>query len=139
LKVRKRWLRCYVLYLADRPTGFWIGDINQGIFGSDYLGFDPEFEKYSPGMYLILKVIEGFCEGNGEKVSGVDFAAGHTQHKEVLSSSVLTETSVYIFAESFKGLAINIVNTVALATDKALKQVLERTGFLQKVKKAFRG
>lgn len=139
LKARKGWLRGYVLYLADRPAAFWIGDINQRIFGSDFLGFDPEFEKYSPGMYLILKVIEGFCEGNGEKASGVDFATGHAQYKEVLSSSVLTETSVYIFAQSFKGLAINVVNTVALATDKALKQVLERTGFLQKVKKAWRG
>ena len=64
LKATKGWLRAYVLYLADCPCAFWMGDINRGIFGSDYLAFDPAFAKYSPGMYLILQVIEGFCNGS---------------------------------------------------------------------------
>ena len=75
-----------MLYIADRPCSFWIGDVNQGTFGSDYLAYDAEFEKYSPGMCLILKVIEGFCDENPQGITEVDFATGYAQYKEVLSN-----------------------------------------------------
>jgi CelD/BcsL family acetyltransferase involved in cellulose biosynthesis len=138
LKAEKGWLRGYVLYLRDRPAAFWIGDMNQGVLGGDYVGFDPVFGEYSPGMYLMFKVIEGFCAGS-ENVAGVDFATGSAEYKEALSNCVWDETEVYIFAPSFKGIALNVVKTSAAGIDKALKSFLERTGFLQKVKKAWRG
>jgi len=138
LKATKGWLRAYVLYLADCPCAFWMGDINRGIFGSDYLAFDPAFAKYSPGMYLILQVIEGFCKGTDEAVTGIDFATGRAQYKEILSTREWQEISVYIFAPSFKGLALNAIRTVAGGIDKGLKRVLVQTGLLQKIKKAWR-
>jgi hypothetical protein len=138
LKAAKGWLRAYVLYLGESPCAFWMGDINEGIFGSDYLAFDPVFAKYSPGMYLILQVIEGFCNGTDGAVSGVDFATGRAQYKEILSSREWQEISVYIFAPSFKGLALNAVRTVAGGVDRGLKRLLVQTGLLQKIKKAWR-
>jgi hypothetical protein len=138
LKAEKGWLRGYVLYIGEKPAAFWIGDINEGVFGSDYLGFDPAFGKYSPGMYLVIKVIEGFCSGSGQ-VTGVDFATGHAEYKETLSNCVWKETDVYIFAPSFKGIALNMLKTSAVGADHALKRVLKRTGLLQKIKKGWRG
>lgn len=137
-KAEKGWLRAYILYIEDRPSAFWIGDLNEGVFGSEYLGFDTTFAKYSPGMCLILKVIEGFCEG-GENVSGIDFASGQAQYKETLSDRVWRETSVFIFGPSLRGIALNLVKTSAVGIDHALKNVLERTGLLQKIKKSWRG
>ncbi len=138
LKAEKGWLRAYVLYLGHKPAAFWIGDINNGVFGSDYLGFDPAFGKYSPGMYLILRVVEGFC-GGSENVTGADFATGHAEYKEALSDRVWGETDVYIFARSLRGIALNFVKTSAVGIDHALKNVLERAGLLQKIKKSWRG
>jgi len=131
-------LRAYVLYLADRPCAFWVGDINGNTFGSDWLAFDSEFAKYSPGMFLILKVIEGFCDGNREGVTAVDFATGHAQYKEVLSNQEWRETCSYIFAPTLKGISLNFAWTLIGGMDKAIKKALSSTGFLQRIKKGWR-
>jgi len=138
LKAERGWLRGYVLYVAERPLAFWIGDINQNTFGSDYLAYDAEFGKYSPGMVLITKVIEGFCDGNREGVSAVDFATGHAQYKEVLSNQRWSEVSVYICAPSAKGIGLNMVRSFIGGMDQAIKKALAHTTLLQKIKKAWR-
>ena len=138
LMAEKGWLRAYVFYLAERPCAFWIGDINGGTFGSDYVGHDAEFGKYSPGMFLINKVIEGFCDGNHEGVTGVDFSPGNAQYKEVLSNHRWRETSVYIFAPSLKGIGLNLVRSLTVGMDQTIKKALLRTNLLQKPKKGWR-
>jgi hypothetical protein len=138
LKAERGWLRGYVLYVAGKPRAFWVGDMNAGVFGSDYLAYDGELGKYSPGMCLILKVIEGFYEADGEKVTGIDFGTGHAQYKEVLSNQNYTEVSVRIFAPSAKGIGLNAFCSVVGGTDKAIKKVLASTNLLPRIKKAWR-
>jgi CelD/BcsL family acetyltransferase involved in cellulose biosynthesis len=139
LKAGKGWLRGYILYLDNRPCAFWVGDVNENTFGSDYVGYDAEFANHSPGMYLVMKVIEGFCEGRHEGVTEVDFGTGHAQYKQVLSSREWRERCVYIFAPTFKGVGINIVRSLIVGSDQIMKKVLSRMNLLQKVKKAWRG
>lgn len=138
LMAENGWLRAYVLYLAERPCAFWIGDINQDTFGSDYIGFDTEFGKYSPGMFLTTRVIEGFCDGNREGVTAVDFGPGDAQYKEVLSNERWRETALYIFAPSLKGISLNLVRSSIVGIDQTIKRGLARTNLLQKVKKTWR-
>lgn len=137
-RAERGWLQAYVLYVAGRPCAFWIGDMNAGAFGSDYLAYDGNYAKYSPGMYLIFKVIEGFCDNREEGVKRVDFATGHAQYKEVLSNQMWTETSAYIFAPTAKGMFLNIFRSIVGRVDKGIKNVLARTNLLTKVKKAWR-
>lgn len=132
------WLRAYVLYLGDRPCAFWIGDINQGTFGSDYIGYDAEFGKYSLGIFLVTKVIEGFYSDNGERVTGIDFGPGNAQWKESLSNQQWQETAVHIFAPSVKGVGLNLTRTVVAGADQAIKKMLTSAGLLQKIKKQLR-
>jgi len=139
LKAEKGWLQGYVLYLDERPCAFWLGDINGKTFGSDYVGYDAEFASHSPGMYLVMRVIEGFCDGHREGVTEVDFGTGHAQYKQVLSNQEWCETSVYVFAPTFKGMSINLVRSIIVGTDQLIKKMLARTNLLQKVKKAWRG
>lgn len=138
LKAERGWLRGYVLYLGGKPCAFWIGDINRGTFGSDYLGYDPDFAKHSPGMYLIMRVIEGFCDGHREGVTTVDFGPGHAQYKEVLSNREWREASVYIFAPTLKGISLNLVRGAMGGMDQIAKKALARTNLLRKIKKAWR-
>lgn len=138
LKAGNGWLRGYVLYLGGRPCAFWLGDVNAGVFGSDYIGYDAEFASHSPGMYLIMRVVEGFCNGNGDGVSGIDFGTGYAQYKEILSNREFREISVYMFAPTVKGISLNAVRTVVGRTDLAFKAVLDRTNLLQRAKKAWR-
>src|SRR5208282_4893805 len=137
-KAERGWLRGYVLYFAERPCAFWLGDINGTTFGSDYIGYDAEFASHSPGMYLVMKVIEGFCNGNQEGVTAVDFGPGNAQYKEVLSNQRWQETALYIFAPSLRGISLNLVGSSIGGLDQAIKKALTRTSLLQKIKKYWR-
>jgi CelD/BcsL family acetyltransferase involved in cellulose biosynthesis len=132
-------LCAHVLYLGGQPVAFWIGDIDHGVFGSGYLGFDPAHGKYSPGTYLILRVIESFCTESPRRVDRVDFGTGAAQYKELLSDDVCNEVEVYVFALSMKGVILNFIKTITTGTDKTLKHALERFGLLQMIKTAWRG
>lgn len=138
LRAERGRLRGYVLYLEGKPCAFWIGEINQGTFESDSLAYDAAFARYSPGMFLICKVIEGFCEDASKKVTAIDFGTGHAQYKQVLSNRNWTETSVCIFAPTFKGIVLNITRSVVVGLDKIIKKALARTNLLQKIKKVWR-
>jgi hypothetical protein len=139
LKAKQGRLRGYILYLGGLPAAFWIGDVNHGTFGSDYLGYRAKLAKHSPGMYLTLKVIEGFCQNGEEGVQSVDFALGYAQYKEVLSNQKWRETCVHIFAPTMKGISLNLIRTPIVGLDQWLKTQLARAGFLQKIKKRWRG
>jgi len=133
---QKGWLRGYVLYLGDRPSAFWIGCLYQGTFVSDYLGHDPAFGKHSPGMYLVMNVLEAFC-GQSEVIV-VDFAAGEGQYKQVLGNRNWKETPLYLFARSWKGLKLSLFRYLTTRIDLAAKKVLDHTALLRKFKKYWR-
>jgi hypothetical protein len=137
LKAEKGWLRAYVLYAADRPSAFWIGDVNEGTFGSEYLGFDQTLAKYSPGMYLITKVIEGFCT-SPERVSEVDFATGYAQYKKALGNHEWQEAAVYIFAPSIRGIYLKLIRYVTGRINQLITQNLSHTVLIRKVKQIWR-
>lgn len=138
LKAQNGWLRCYVLYVEDRSRAFWIGDVNGSTFGSDYLGYDADFAKYSPGMYLVTKVIEGFCDGHEKGISEVDFAPGHSQYKQVLANHEWREEAVYIFAPTVKGMGLTLLRSVTGGLDQFVKKTLANTQLLQRIKKMWR-
>jgi len=138
LKAERGWLRGSVLYVKDRPCAFWIADVNGDTFGSEYLGYEPEFAKYSPGMYLINHIIEGLCRGEEHGLTQVDFASGHAQYKELLSTREWQESAVHIFAPGLKGIGLNAARCSTGFLDKGLKRILEKTQLLPKLKKIWR-
>lgn len=134
LKARRGWLRAYVLHIQEEPVAFWIGDLSGNTFGSDYLAHGPEFAKYSPGLYLILKAMEDLCS----RVTQVDFGSGSAEYKKVLSDRQWDEGSVYIFASSFKGFRLKAMRLLTDGVHLTGKRVLDRMGILLKVRKAWR-
>lgn len=140
LEARKNWLRGYVLYIDNVPCAFWIGTLYLGTFHSDFMGYNPNFRKYSPGMFLIVKVIEDFCnrDDNGEQVPEIDFGLGDAQYKEVLGDLEWNDASLYIFSPRFKGVSLNLMRVPAIMLERVARGALEQTGLLGRVKKTWR-
>ena len=90
-------------------------------------------------MYLVIRVIEGFCDGHREGVTEVDFGTGHAQYKQVLSNQEWCETSVYIFAPTFKGISINVVRSLIVGTTSRSRKCWPAQICYRKSKKAWRG
>jgi hypothetical protein len=139
LAARKGWLRAYLLYVGDRPCSFWIGMLYQGAFVSEYLGYDPEFRKLSPGMFLIMRVIEDFCRAaEGDTVTELDFGLGHAEYKGALCSKSWLEAPVYIFSPTLKGMSLKAMRTATRAADGLARKALASTSFFSRLKRAWR-
>lgn len=89
-------------------------------------------------MYLVLQVIERFCGGDGAGVTMIDFGQGHAQYKEVLSSEQWTESLVYIFAPTLKGISLNIVRSLIVGLHQRIKSGLARVDLLRTIRKRWR-
>jgi hypothetical protein len=139
LGARKGWLRAFVLYLGDRACAFWIGMLYHGTFVGEYTGYDPEFRQYSPGMVLMMRVLEGFCNGaNGDSVRELDFGLGHAEYKRALCSKTWQEAIVFIFSPTLKGLALKLMRTATRLLDGAARRALASTDMLPRLKRVWR-
>ena len=139
LEAERGWLRIHVLYIGEKPCTFWIGCLYGQTFHSNFLGYDPEYAKYSIGMYLVVTVLENFIiHAVTDQPERIDWGLGDAQYKEVLGDQNWQETSLYIFAKTFRGILLNTFRTPVVFIDEILKKVLERTKLLQKVKKIWR-
>jgi CelD/BcsL family acetyltransferase involved in cellulose biosynthesis len=138
-QAQKGWLHIYILYIDERPCAFWIGKLYNKTFHSDFMGYDPGFGKYSPGMFLVMNVMERLAAGRGDDlVEDVDFGMGDAQYKSVLGTSDWQESNVYVFAPTLAGFGLNLLRTPATLIDQWAKRCLDRTGLLLKVKRLWR-
>jgi len=139
LEARKGWLRAYVLYIEDKPSAFWIGTLYRSKFYSNYMGYNPDYAKYSPGMYLILKTIADLAtQKDGNHVAQIDWGLGDAQYKVVLGDCVWPEASVYIFAPTIRGLLLNAFRTPVALADRTMKELLNRSNMLSRIKRFWR-
>ncbi len=139
LRAEKSWVRGYILYIEGIPAAFWLGTVCRGTFHSDSMGYDPAFSKYSPGMYLIVRVIEKLCDLKHEqRVSFIDFGLGDAEYKQILCDTEWQDTTTYVFAPTVRGVALNLIRTPVLLVDWAARIILERTHLAARVKKLWR-
>lgn len=138
VKAQKGWLRTYVLYAADRPLAFWMGDFLEGTFGGNFTAYDPDIARYSPGMYLMTKVIEDFCNAKEAEVTMIDFGPGGAPYKASLGKHDADEAPVHIFSRSLKGVELNLLRSLTAGIHEPMKRALEKTKLLAKIKKAWR-
>lgn len=136
-EAEKGWLRAYVLTVGTRPCAFWIGSQYGDDFHSNFMGYDPAYAKYSPGMFLVVRVIEEVI-ASPTGIRRVDFGLGDAQYKEVLSDEVWQEGLLYVFAPTFRGLSLNAIRTPVLWADKAVRRALKKTQLLLRIKKMWR-
>jgi len=139
LRAENGWLRTFVLYVSDRPCAFWVGTLYKGTFHSDSMGYDPEYSKYSPGMYMVMRVIEDFCQKDAAgQVATIDFGLGDAQYKEILGNVQWQDVSVYLFGSTLRGLGLNMLRTPIILIDRLGRRVVEGANLLPRIKKLWR-
>jgi len=139
LGARKGWLRAHLLYISDRPVAFWIGMLYNHTFISEYLGYDPEFRRLSPGMVLIMKVIEDFSgQTDGGLVTELDFGLGDAEYKAALCSKTWLEAPVHIFSSTPRGLLLKFLRLMTRTADVCARKVLTSTNMLPKLRRIWR-
>jgi CelD/BcsL family acetyltransferase involved in cellulose biosynthesis len=117
---RDGWLRAYILYAGGEPCAFQL-DVHYGQTQfTEYGSFDPRWRQGSPGIVLLVKVIEQLC---GEaQVRAMDYGFGGASYKEKFGTTCWLEKSVYIYAPRVRPLLVNM----AMSADMAFCEVLRR-------------
>jgi len=130
------WLRAHVLYIANRPCAFWNGFLYRRTFFTATTGYDPDLTDYRPGTYLLQKMLEALCsEATADEV---DFGFGAAQYKRDWCRECQIQSSFFLFAPTTKGVLLNCLRSPLIALSEGARQVLTRTGMVQKVKKLWR-
>lgn len=135
VEAQNGWLRGYVLKIKARPAAFWIGALYKGKFYSDFLSFDSEYAKHSPGTFVLTHGMEDLL---GDNVTEIDFGPGEGFYKERFGTRRWDEAIIYTFAPSFIGLKLKLLRTLSTSVNRMAKKTLEGTGLLPKLKKRWR-
>jgi hypothetical protein len=132
-------LRMHILYVGEKACAFWIGSVYQRTFHSSYLGYDPGLGRYSPGMFLLMRVIEEYCtREKGDEIKEIDFGLGDSQYKEVLGNLHWEDATIYIFAPTLRGLRLNLMRIPLAFFDRIARRLLKNAGLFGRVRKLWR-
>lgn len=135
LAAEKGWLCGFILYVEEVPWAFWIGTLYQGVFHSDFTGYDPAFSKDEPGTTVFSLMVQHLIR-NG--ITTMDFGLGDSFYKKRFGNESWEESSVTIFAPTVKGCLLNAAATCSVAFSNATRKLLENTQLVSKVKTIWR-
>jgi hypothetical protein len=132
-------LRAYLLYLNDQPAAFWIATAYKGTLFSDFMGYDPAFKTYSPGMFLITSTLESLSTDEIDcNIRKVDWGLGDAQYKQVLGDTEWHEVNIRIFGASTRSRMIEAITVPVAKFEAWLKRALADSKLLQQVKTGWR-
>lgn len=123
----------YVLYAGGKPGAFWLGCQYEGVFYSDYMGYDPALRRYSPGTLLQAKVLEDLC---ARRIRSIDLGTMDFLYKQRLGTTRYEESDIYMYSLTIRGLALNALRSLSVFVNETLKTALNRLGVLSRVKAA---
>lgn len=133
---KKDALRGCVLYASGEPIAFFVAfKFKETLFGQ-YLGFNPQFGKYSPGLQILFHAIEESCDPTA-RLSAVDLGWGDRNYKRAICNVSWTDGPVYIFAPTWKGMRLNFEKSLTAWLDKKVKAWLTRVGLDNHARKAW--
>lgn len=124
---KRNGLRACVMYLSGEPVAFFVAfKFKETLFGQ-YLGFDPKFHRYSPGLQVLLHSIEDSCQpDSGLKV--LDLGWGDRNYKKEICNRSYLESTVFIFAPSVTGLELKAKKELGTWLDSRIKKWLASAG-----------
>jgi CelD/BcsL family acetyltransferase involved in cellulose biosynthesis len=129
LGLERGWYRGYVLELDKVPVAFWTGYVYGGVFGlRGATGFDPRFGRYSPGTFLMMRLISDLCD---EGVRLFDLGRGDLEYKRWLASGSRSEVDVRVHAARPAEVAVALAGSVVNGTHaiaRAVGSVADRNG-----------
>ena len=87
-------LRSYLLYVDEKPAAFLIGTQFQGHFNYEEVGYDRDFADRSPGLVLLLHVLDDLLKNNPPQ--RFDFGGGEADYKRLFATSTSESGSVWL-------------------------------------------
>jgi hypothetical protein len=130
------WLRIYILYINGNPVAHWSGVLYNRKYNLFTTDFDPEYQNYNPGFFLLINMINDFIAG--KEVDYYDFGLSGSHYKRLFCDIVYQQSDIFIFSQSINGLRLSFLYNTSVFANQVIKYVLNRLSVLEKVKSAWR-
>ena len=128
--------RGYLLFYGDRSIAYMFCPERNGNLLYQYVGYDPDFQQWSPGTVLLYLAIESlFTEG---RYRTFDFTEGEGPHKEFFANNSMLCADIYYFRRGPLHLLLLGAHTGLHASSRALVRALDRVGLKDRIKKIVR-
>lgn len=129
-------LRGCVLYVDEQPCAFFIGKNCKSTFYGNFMGFDPQYGKYSPGLMVLMHSIEE-CFDPDMRATDFDLGWGDRHYKRVLCNRSRQDGPMYLYPLSLAGVGLNLRRSAVGLLDLAARNSLANSSLLKRLQKAW--
>jgi CelD/BcsL family acetyltransferase involved in cellulose biosynthesis len=129
-------IRGYVLFHGERPIAYLYCPIQDETLLYQYVGYDPEYHQWSPGMVLLFLVLEKLFADGGLRF--FDFTEGEGAHKDFFANRSALCADVYYFRASLRHLVLVGLHSGLDFFSRTVVKGLDRLGLKGRIKKYLR-
>lgn len=126
-------VRGFVLFHSERPVAYLYTPAPEGLLVYDYLGYDPEFARWSPGSVLQYLALEQICAE--QKFPLYCWGFGYSQTKEIFSTRQLLAADVYYFRPTVRNLTAVTLHHAVERTSATVGSILDRLNLKRTIKR----
>ena len=135
-ELQNKRLMVWIMYLESKPIAYWIVLQYKGTILGSSTGYLQEYNRYRPGLYLFLEMINYLCSiGNVKKF---DFGFGDAQYKREFGGSTNIESNICIYSKKFRGLFLNLISLFNNISINLYRKLSHRFEFIRRIKKKSR-
>lgn len=129
-------LRAYILFINNTPVSYLYCPVENKVIQYAYLGYIPEYAKFSPGTILQWLATEKlFSE---KKFIAFDFTEGDSEHKKFFSTHQVPCSIELVLKLGLKSRLIIVIHQFFCLVSDMLVQALRRLGLKSIIKKWLR-
>jgi hypothetical protein len=128
--------RGYLLFHEERPVAYLHCPIHDGVVFYGYLGYDPEYAKWSPGTVLQHLALEQLFTEVDLKM--FDFTEGEGAHKSFFSTHGALCADIYYLKRSLRNRILVRLHAGLDAFSRATVRLLDRLGLKERIKRLIR-
>lgn len=129
-------LRAYILFDGQRPISYLYCPVKEGVLVYDYLGYDPEYAKMSPGTVLQWLALEHLFEE--KKFLYFDFTEGESEHKRLFATHKRKCANIFFIKQNFKNKTIVCGHIIMNSISKRFGSIFDKLGLKTKIKRYLR-
>jgi Acetyltransferase (GNAT) domain len=128
--------RGYILFHGEKPITYIYCPSRDDILFYRFVGYDPEFEMWSPGIVLLYLVLENFFTEGRFRL--FDFCEGAGQHKELFSTGNVFCADIFYFRQTLRNVSLLILHSGFSILSRTVVATLRFFGWKGRAKKFFR-
>ena len=129
---RRGYARCYLLRIDGQPVAWRIGYLYKGVYYSHYVGYDPDFDKWHPGVVLHLHSVRDLSDPR-VGAHTLDMLYGDNDFKRKAANRSRRERNYYVFPRNVRGRLNFAALSGANRVSKIAGSALERAGVKARV------